>query len=192
MRVGQVPVQQGLHDQSDFPQYMACFDQSVRFCGIFQWQSRRNEWPEFPAGDQFCAVCENIALMLARQWQVLQHWCQHERETDAEIPFAGMIVCPIFANEGLPNIPDGYMQKAVSAVRDAGGLYIADEVQSGFGRTGQWWGHAASGVIPDILTLGKPMGAGHPISGVIARGELIDNYRRSEMYFNTFGGNPVS
>jgi 4-aminobutyrate aminotransferase-like enzyme len=105
---------------------------------------------------------------------------------------AGMIACPIFANEGLPDVPRGYMEKAIACVRDAGGLFIADEVQSGFGRTGQWWGHEQSGVVPDIVTLGKPMGAGHPISGVVARGALLDNYRRHEMYFNTFGGNPVS
>jgi len=108
------------------------------------------------------------------------------------IKFAGMIACPIFANEGLPNVPDAYMEKAIGYVRDAGGVYIADEVQSGFGRTGDWWGHQKSGVVPDIVTLGKPMGAGHPISGVVARGELLDDYRRHEMYFNTFGGNPVS
>ncbi len=108
------------------------------------------------------------------------------------VKFAGMIVCPIFANEGLPNVPEGYMDQAIGYVRDAGGLYIADEVQAGFGRTGDWWGHSSSGVIPDILTLGKPMGAGHPISGVVARGELLDNYRQREMYFNTYGGNPVS
>jgi 4-aminobutyrate aminotransferase-like enzyme len=111
---------------------------------------------------------------------------------ESGIKFAGMIVCPIFANEGLPNVPEGYMNKAIGCVRDAGGLYIADEVQAGFGRTGEWWGHTASGVIPDILTLGKPMGAGHPISGVVARGELLDKYRAREMYFNTYGGNPVS
>ncbi len=108
------------------------------------------------------------------------------------VKFAGMIVCPIFANEGLPDVPEGYMEKAIGYVRDAGGLYIADEVQAGFGRTGEWWGHSSSGVIPDILTLGKPMGAGHPISGVVARGELLDNFRSREMYFNTYGGNPVS
>lgn len=109
-----------------------------------------------------------------------------------DIKFAGMIVCPIFANEGLPNVPGSYMEKAIGHVRDAGGVYIADEVQAGFGRTGKWWGYQQSGVVPDIVTLGKPMGAGHPISGVVARGELLDNYRKHEMYFNTFGGNPVS
>ena len=111
---------------------------------------------------------------------------------DDGIKLAGMIACPIFANEGLPNVPEGYMEKAIGYVRDAGGLYVADEVQSGFGRTGAWWGHVSSGVVPDIITLGKPMGAGHPISGVVARGELLDRYRQKEMYFNTYGGNPVS
>ena len=108
------------------------------------------------------------------------------------IELAGIIFCPIFANEGLPDVPPGYMSKAIELVREAGGLYIADEVQAGFGRTGKWWGYEQSGVVPDIVTLGKPMGAGHPISGVVARGELLDGYRQQEMYFNTFGGNPVS
>jgi 4-aminobutyrate aminotransferase-like enzyme len=111
---------------------------------------------------------------------------------NAGIRLAGMLVCPIFANEGLPDIPPTYMEKAISLVREAGGIYIADEVQAGFGRTGRWWGYEQTGVVPDIVTLGKPMGAGHPISGVVARGELLDQYRRNEMYFNTFGGNPVS
>ncbi len=108
------------------------------------------------------------------------------------IRLAGMIVCPIFANEGLPDVIPGYLKKAAGLVRDAGGLFIADEVQSGFGRIGEWWGHTSSGMLPDIVTLGKPMGAGHPISAIVARGELLDTYRRHEMYFNTFGGNPVA
>jgi 4-aminobutyrate aminotransferase-like enzyme len=111
---------------------------------------------------------------------------------ESGIGFAGMIACTIFANEGLPDIPPGYMERAIGHVRDAGGLYIADEVQAGFGRTGKWWGYEQTGVVPDIVTLGKPMGAGHPVSAVIARGDLLDNYRAREMYFNTFGGNPVS
>ncbi len=110
----------------------------------------------------------------------------------AGIKLAGLLVCPIFANEGLPDIPPGYMQKAVAAVRAAGGLYIADEVQSGFGRTGSLWGHQDSGVVPDILTLGKPMANGHPVSAVVARADLIKHFRSNVMYFNTFGGNPVS
>jgi len=109
------------------------------------------------------------------------------------VGFAGMLICPDFANEGLVNLPPGYLEKAVAHVRAAGGLFIADEVQGGFGRTGnQWWSHQAENVVPDIVTLGKPMGNGHPLAGVIARADLIDEFGEWGMYFNTFGGNPVS
>jgi 4-aminobutyrate aminotransferase-like enzyme len=135
---------------------------------------------------------EGVALDALADYYANQVKAAIESFSEAGIKFAGMLVCPIFANEGLPDMPSGYMEKAVGHVRAAGGLFIADEVQSGFGRTGEWWGHSAGGVVPDILTLGKPMGAGHPISGVVARGDLVDNYRNHEMYFNTFGGNPVS
>jgi 4-aminobutyrate aminotransferase-like enzyme len=111
---------------------------------------------------------------------------------ESGIGLAGMIVCPIFANEGLPVDPHLYLQKVIPLVREAGGLYIADEVQAGFGRTGKWWGHTDSGLTPDIVTLGKPMGAGHPLAGLIAKGDLIDEFQENEGYFNTFGGNPVS
>ncbi|MEM1090907.1 MAG: aspartate aminotransferase family protein [Pseudomonadota bacterium] len=115
-----------------------------------------------------------------------------DRFRQAGVRLAGMLVCPIYANEGLPNMPEGYLERAVALVRDAGGVFIADEVQSGFGRTGRLWGHEGQGVVPDILTLGKPMANGHPVSAVVARGELIDHFRSNVMYFNTFGGNPVS
>ena len=108
------------------------------------------------------------------------------------IGFAGMLICSIFANEGLPDVPEGYMEKAIQHVRDAGGLYIADEVQGGFARTGRkMWGYQVGGVAPDIATMGKPMGNGHPIGGVVARADLVNNFRERVMYFNTFGGNPV-
>ncbi len=106
--------------------------------------------------------------------------------------FAGMLVCPIFANEGLPDVPEGYLQRLAKIVRDAGGLLIFDEVQSAFGRTGHFWGHEVAGVTPDILVLGKPMGNGHPLAGTICRPELGNAFRDNSMYFNTFGGNPVS
>ena len=114
-------------------------------------------------------------------------------EFEAEgIGFAGLLFCPIFANEGLPDVPPGYMDKAIAHVRAAGGLYIADEVQSGFARTGEhMWGYQISGVVPDIATMGKPMGNGHPLAGLVAREELVNEFRKEIMYFNTFGGNPV-
>ncbi len=109
------------------------------------------------------------------------------------IGFAGLLLCPEFANEGLVNVPPGFMEKAVTHVHQAGGLFIADEVQGGFGRTGyHWWSHQGENVVPDIVTLGKPMGNGHPLSGVIVRADLLDEFGQWSMYFNTFAGNPVS
>jgi 4-aminobutyrate aminotransferase-like enzyme len=81
----------------------------------------------------------------------------------------------------------------VKRVREAGGFYIADEVQPGFGRMGDaMWGFEAAGVVPDFITLGKPMGNGHPMAGVVTRAELADRFTRDALYFNTFAGNPVS
>ena len=107
------------------------------------------------------------------------------------IPLAGMLVCPILANEGLPDIPKGFMARAAEVVRAAGGLFICDEVQAGFCRTGRWWGHQTSGFTPDIVTMGKPMGAGLPLSGVVAPKEMIDAFRKATGYFNTFASSPL-
>ena len=108
------------------------------------------------------------------------------------VGFAGLLFCPIFANEGLPDVPPGYMEQVARMVRDAGGVLIFDEVQSGFGRTGKLWGHEQAGVVPDVMTLGKPMGNGHPVAGAVCRPDLGNGFRNDVMYFNTFGGNPVS
>lgn len=107
------------------------------------------------------------------------------------IPLAGMIVCSILANEGLPDIPAGYMRRAAELVRAAGGLFIADEVQAGFCRTGHWWGYQAEGFTPDIVSLGKPMGNGLPVAGVVASRQLMDTFRQRRRYFNTFAGSPL-
>lgn len=127
---------------------------------------------------------------------ILDYYVNQVKEAIAKLEesvgFAGMLVCPIFANEGLPDVPKGYFEQVAQLVRDAGGVLIFDEVQSAFGRTGRWWGHEYAGVVPDIVTLGKPMGNGYPIAGVICRPELGEYFREKVMYFNTFGGNPVA
>jgi 4-aminobutyrate aminotransferase-like enzyme len=111
----------------------------------------------------------------------------------AGIRFAGLLFCTAFSSEGLPTVPAGFMTKALAHVHAAGGFFIADEVQAGFGRLGShMWGHQKLGVVPDIVTLGKPMGNGHPLAGVVARRDLISAFAGRNMYFNTFGGNPVS
>ena len=107
--------------------------------------------------------------------------------------FSALIVDPFFANEGFPELPDGFLKKALAIVKREGGLLIADEVQPGFGRTGtHMWGHQRAGIVPDVVTLGKPMGNGHPIGGVVANSETLNAFRKAFRYFNTFGGNPVS
>ena len=109
------------------------------------------------------------------------------------IGFAALIVCPLFLNEGFPAQAEGWLHPAADAVRRAGGLLICDEVQSGFGRCGShFWGHQKQGVIPDVVTMGKPMGNGHPVAGLVTRPEIMARFRGAFRYFNTFGGNPVS
>ena len=107
------------------------------------------------------------------------------------IPLAGMLVCSIFANEGLPSIPGEFMPRAAEIVRDAGGLVIADEVQAGFCRTGTWWGYDATGFVPDIVTMGKPMGNGMPVAAAAASSQMVDEFRRIMRYFNTFAASPL-
>ena len=107
------------------------------------------------------------------------------------VKLAGMLVCSLFANEGLPVIPKGYMARAAKMVRDAGGLFIADEVQAGFCRSGRWWGYETTDFVPDIATMGKPMGCGLPLAGVVARADLVDTFRKGSGYFNTFAASPL-
>ena len=106
---------------------------------------------------------------------------------------AALLLDSIFSSDGVFSPANGEVAAAVQCVREAGGLYIADEVQPGFGRTGgQRWGFQHYGVIPDLVTLGKPMGNGHPVAGVVGRSALFDQFGRQQRYFNTYGGNPVS
>ena len=90
-------------------------------------------------------------------------------------------------------LPDGYLKHAYATVWDAGGACIADEVQVGFGRCGtHMWAFEQQGVIPDIVTLGKPIGNGHPMAAVITTREIAESFNTGMEYFNTFSANPVS
>ena len=103
-------------------------------------------------------------------------------------------VCDIiFDSNGTILSPPGYLEYTAGAIRAAGGLFIADEVQSGFYRTGdEMWAFNYSDVVPDIVCLGKPIGDGHPIGAVITTPEIAAKFAAKFSYFNTFGGNPVS
>ena len=90
-------------------------------------------------------------------------------------------------------LPPGYLAEAYRIVREAGGICIADEVQTGFGRVGShFWAFETQGVVPDIVTVGKPIGNGHPLGAVITTPAIAASFHNGLEYFNTFGGNAVS
>jgi len=106
---------------------------------------------------------------------------------------AGFICESVLSCGGQIVLPPGYLKSAYQYVRDAGGVCIADEVQTGCGRTGDhFWAFESQGVIPDIVTIGKPIGNGHPLGVVVTTRKIADAFSNGMEYFNTFGGNPVS
>jgi 4-aminobutyrate aminotransferase-like enzyme len=106
---------------------------------------------------------------------------------------AALIVDTLFTSDGILPGPAGFLKGAVEAIRRAGGLFIADEVQPGFGRTGEhMWGFQRHGLQPDLVTMGKPMGNGQPIAGLLATQDALAQFGRHSRYFNTFAGNTVS
>ena len=106
---------------------------------------------------------------------------------------AAFVVDTIISSAGVVSPPPGYLKKAAEIIRAAGGLFVADEVQPGFGRTGKnFWGFEADEFAPDIVTMGKPMGNGQPLAATVTRTEIVERFSKKASYFNTFGGNPVS
>ena len=106
---------------------------------------------------------------------------------------AALLLDTIFSSDGILPGPPGMLRAAAEVIHAAGGLFIADEVQAGFGRLGtQMWGFERHGVVPDVVTLGKPMGNGFPLAGVVTRSDVAQVFGKHTRYFNTFGGNPVA
>jgi 4-aminobutyrate aminotransferase-like enzyme/Ser/Thr protein kinase RdoA (MazF antagonist) len=104
-----------------------------------------------------------------------------------------LMVDPQFTSEGILDAPAGFMAGLVDGIHDAGGLFLADEVQSGFGRSGpRLWRFATQAVTPDLVTLGKPMGAGLPVAALVTRREIADAFARDHEYFSTFAGSAVA
>jgi 4-aminobutyrate aminotransferase-like enzyme len=99
----------------------------------------------------------------------------------------------VFSSDGIFDPPAGYFAAVFDEVRSHGGLCIADEVQAGFGRVGtRFWGFAVDEAIPDIVTLGKPMGNGYPLAAVITSAEIAAEFSRHDYFFSTFAGSPVA
>lgn len=106
---------------------------------------------------------------------------------------SALIVDTVFASDGIHFGPKDCLRAAAQAIRNAGGLFIADEVQGGLARTGDhWWAFQRDDLAPDIVTMGKPLGNGHPIAALAANAQIITMFGKKNRYFNTFGGNTVS
>ncbi len=106
---------------------------------------------------------------------------------------AAFVVDTIISSSGIVSPPPGYLKKAADMIHAVGGLFVADEVQPGFGRMGNnFWGYEIDEFIPDIVTMGKPMGNGHPLAATVTQTAIVERFSAKGSYFNTFGGNPVS
>lgn len=116
-----------------------------------------------------------------------------ERLAAAGTPVAAFLSETVFGNAGGVTLPDGYLDAVYRAVRADGGLAIADEVQVGYGRLGDWfWGFEQQKVVPDIVAVAKAMGSGHPLGAVITTREIAERYRAGGYFFSSAGGSPVS
>lgn len=151
-----------------------------------------------PLGQNVRMITAPDNLRFGNGHGIVEHLRQEVRAAIADlarhgIGVAAFIADSIFSSDGIFSDPAGFLQPIIEEVHAAGGLYIADEVQPGFGRTGDaWWGFQRHGIVPDIMTTGKPMGNGIPVAAAVFRPELLEEFGRNIRYFNTYGGNSVS
>ena len=144
----------------------------------------------FPIPDAFRGKFrgENSGEKYAQEVQLLIDEIQQQNKK-----VGGFIIEPIISCGGQVELPYGFLQEAYKKVRKAGGFCVSDEVQTGVGRMGKtFWGFELHNVIPDIVTIGKPLGNGHPIAAVACTEEVAQKFANGMEFFNTFGGNPVS
>ena len=154
--------------------------------GPFEPEFRRVTYPESYRPIKEGLLEEDLCALYIKEVEK-----QIEGFSQDGIKFAGLIFCSISANEGLSDFPKDYLSKVSKLVRDSGGVVILDEVQAGFGRTGTWWGYELSNVSPDIAVMGKPMGSGLPVSGVVTTEEISDSFHEKAFYFNTTAATPL-
>jgi 4-aminobutyrate aminotransferase-like enzyme len=155
---------------SDRPAYLEAIDAPNPYRGRFRYGDRN-------LGANYAALAEGAIDQLAQRGiQPAMFMCDNS-----------------FSSNGILTPPPEYLQGVYQRVREAGGLAVADEVQSGLCRLGDHvWGFEDSNVIPDIVTMGKPIGDGHPLAAVVTTPAIAEEFASKFHYFNTFGGNPVS
>lgn len=141
-----------------------------------------------PAPDSYRIPAHELGQRMARH--VAEQIEDLERRGEG---LAAFIADSLFSSDGIYSDPADLLAPVAEVVRKAGGLLVADEVQSGFGRSGdRFWGYQRHGVLPDIVTMGKPMGNGFPVAATIVAPEIVKGFGRDMRYFNTFGGNSVA
>ena len=141
-----------------------------------------------PAPDSYRTPVENMGRWLADH--VLAQIRDLERHGEG---LAAFVVDSLFTSDGIFSQPTDVLAPVAEIVRRAGGVFVADEVQSGFARSGEkFWGYQRHGIDPDIVSMGKPMGNGFPVGGIAVAPEVVERFGKGIRYFNTFGGNGVA
>lgn len=141
-----------------------------------------------PAPDTYRVSANDMGTWLAGEVSKQVHDLQRRGEG-----VAAFVVDSLFSSDGVFAHDHPILKPAVDVVREAGGLFVADEVQCGFARSGSHiWGYQRHDVVPDIITMGKPMGNGYPVAGVAMRPHVVEAFGNDMRYFNTFGGNTVA
>lgn len=151
--------------------------------------SRLGTWVRrVPAPDTYRIKTDNMGEWLAAR--VSEQIRDMERRGQG---LAAFVADSLFSSDGIFAHDPGILGPVVKVVRDAGGIFVADEVQCGFARTGShMWGYQRHGLVPDIISLGKPMGNGYPVAGIAVRPGVVSDFGHDMRYFNTFGGNSVA
>lgn len=151
--------------------------------------SRLGAWVRrVPAPDTYRVDTENMGEWLAARVAEQIHDLKRRGQN-----LAAFVADSLFTSDGIfPNNP-GLLEPVLRVVHQAGGMFVADEVQCGFARTGShMWGYQRHGVVPDIISMGKPMGNGYPVAGIAMRPAVAEAFGHDMRYFNTFGGNTVA
>jgi 4-aminobutyrate aminotransferase-like enzyme len=164
-------------------------DLTASFSPSLGAQSPLGTWVRrVPAPDSYRVPLDQIGPMMAER--VAAQIEDLERRGEG---IAAFIADSMFSSDGIFAHPTDVLGPVIDVVHKAGGLFIADEVQSGFGRSGEkLWGYQRHGISPDIVTMGKPMGNGYPVAAVALSPEVVQSFGRDNRYFNTFGGNSVA
>ena len=151
--------------------------------------SRLGTWVRrVPTPDTYRVETDNLGEWLAAHVDEQIHDLQRRGQG-----IAAFIADSLFASDGIFAHDPGILEPVLKVVRDAGGIFVADEVQCGFARTGShMWGYQRHNVLPDIVSIGKPMGNGYPVAGIAVRPEVLADFGHGIRYFNTFGGNTVA